>query len=224
VNTQIWKACGTAFERISDADLWEAHLKAKKNFISLMKDKIQSRNKRLNLSDPLPEIDENSLIIGFGRRFATYKRAILIFRDLERLKKILNTPGRPVYLVFAGKAHPNDGPGKEFLSQVLRMTKEPGLAGKVFFLENYDISLARAMVSGVDVWLNTPRRPQEASGTSGMKAAINGVLNLSIYDGWWVEGYNGKNGWVVGDESLEPEHEENDQRDSESLYNILETQ
>jgi len=211
-------------ERISDADLWEAHLKAKKNFISLMKDKIQSRNKRLNLSDPLPEIDENSLIIGFGRRFATYKRAILIFRDLERLKKILNTPGRPVYLVFAGKAHPNDGPGKEFLSQVLRMTKEPGLAGKVFFLENYDISLARAMVSGVDVWLNTPRRPQEASGTSGMKAAINGVLNLSIYDGWWVEGYNGKNGWVVGDESLEPEHEENDQRDSESLYNILETQ
>lgn len=211
-------------QRVSDDDLWEAHLKAKRNFIALMKEKVIARNERLGIDDPVPVIDENALIIGFGRRFATYKRAVLIFQDIERLKKLLNMEGKPVYLVFAGKAHPNDGPGKDFLSRVLHMTKEPGLEGKVFFLENYDISLARAMLSGVDVWLNTPRRPQEASGTSGMKAAVNGVINLSVYDGWWVEGYNGRNGWVVGDESLEPESEANDARDAESLYDILEMQ
>ncbi|NPV87994.1 alpha-glucan family phosphorylase [Coprothermobacteraceae bacterium] len=209
-------------ERIPDQTLWDAHLKAKKRFIEFLQDNLRRRNERLGIQADVPQIPEDALIIGFARRFATYKRAVLIFKDLERLKRILNDSERPVYLVFAGKAHPKDEAGKDFLRQVYQITQHPDFAGKVFLLEDYDIALARNMVSGVDVWLNNPRRPQEASGTSGMKAAINGVLNLSVYDGWWVEGYTGNNGWVVGEESLEAETEEGDWRDAESLYEILE--
>ncbi|AIF68914.1 alpha-glucan phosphorylase [Palaeococcus pacificus DY20341] len=211
-----------AVEVIPDEELWEAHLKAKKDFIKLIQRKIMRRNKRLGINEPIPEIDENALIIGFARRFATYKRATLLLSDLERLKKIVNNPEKPVYIVFAGKAHPRDDAGKEFLRKVYEVSQMPEFKGKIIVFENYDMGSARLMVAGVDVWLNNPRRPLEASGTSGMKAGLNGVLNLSTYDGWWVEGYNGKNGWVIGDETTEPESEEDDYRDAQSLYELLE--
>ncbi|ACJ15676.1 maltodextrin phosphorylase [Thermococcus onnurineus NA1] len=211
-----------AIERIPDEELWEAHLKAKREFIELLKRKIRARNERLGIDDPLPEIDENALIIGFARRFATYKRATLLFTDIERLKRLLNNPERPVYIVFGGKAHPMDEAGKEFLKKVYEASQMPEFRGKIFVLENYDMGSARLMVAGVDLWLNNPRRPMEASGTSGMKAGLNGVLNASIYEGWWVEGYNGRNGWIIGEESTEPETEADDIKDAESLYNLLE--
>ena len=211
-----------AVERIPDEELWEAHLEAKRQFIEFLRTKVLRRNERLGTDDPLPTMDENALIIGFARRFATYKRATLLFTDLERLKGILNNPERPVYIVFGGKAHPMDEGGKEFLRRVYEVSQMPEFRGRIFLIENYDMGTARLMVAGVDVWLNTPRRPLEASGTSGMKAGLNGVLNASIYDGWWVEGYNGKNGWVVGDESTEPETEEDDYKDAQALYELLE--
>lgn len=211
-----------AVERIPDEELWEAHLQAKREFIDLLRRKAIERNKRLGVDDPIPNIDENALIIGFARRFATYKRATLLLTDLERLKKIVNNPERPVYIVFGGKAHLRDDGGKEFLRRVYEVSKMPEFRGKIFVMENYDMGSARLMVAGVDVWLNNPRRPMEASGTSGMKAGLNGVLNVSIYDGWWVEGYNGKNGWVIGEETTEPETEADDPKDAESLYTLLE--
>jgi len=211
-----------AVERIPDEELWEAHLEAKRQFIELLRRKAIKRNERLGIDDPIPAIDENSLIIGFARRFATYKRAVLVLSDLERLKRLLNNPERPIYIVFGGKAHPRDEAGKEFLKRVYEVSQMSDFKGKIFIMENYDMGSARLMVAGVDVWLNTPRRPLEASGTSGMKAGLNGVLNLSIYDGWWVEGYNGKNGWVIGEETTEPESEANDPKDAQSLYDLLE--
>ncbi|WP_297501848.1 maltodextrin phosphorylase [Thermococcus sp.] len=211
-----------AVEKIPNEELWEAHLEAKRQFIELLRRKAIERNERLGIDDPIPAMDENALIIGFARRFATYKRATLILSDLERLKKILNDPERPVYIVFGGKAHPMDEAGKEFLRRVYEVSLMPEFRGKIFVMENYDMGSAKFMVAGVDVWLNNPRRPLEASGTSGMKAGLNGVLNVSIYDGWWVEGYNGKNGWVIGEETTEPETEAEDAKDAESLYRLLE--
>jgi starch phosphorylase len=176
---------------------------------------------QLDATDSL--FDPEVLTIGFARRFATYKRATLLFTDVERLKHILNNqPGRPVQIIFAGKAHPADEPGKDFIRQVYNRAKEPGLAGRIVFLENYDINMARYLVQGVDVWLNNPRRPNEASGTSGQKAALNGVPNLSISDGWWVEGYNSANGWVIGQTKDYSDQETHDWEDSQSLYRLLE--
>src|SRR5690606_22843513 len=140
-------------------------------------------------------LDPNALTLGFARRFATYKRATLIFQDPERLKRILNDPERPVQLIFSGKAHPRDEPGKALIRRIYELSQEPGFAGKIIFLENYDMNVARHLISGVDVWLNNPRRPYEASGTSGQKAALSGAPNFSVLDGWWREAYNGKNGW-----------------------------
>ncbi|NJE06022.1 glycosyltransferase family 1 protein [Thermococcus sp. M36] len=211
-----------AVESIPDEELWEAHLEAKRQFIAFLRRKVMQRNERLGVDEPLPAMDENALIIGFARRFATYKRATLLFTDLERLRKILNDPERPVYIVFGGKAHPMDEAGKEFLRRVYEVSQMPEFRGKIFVVENYDMGSARLMVAGVDVWLNNPRRPMEASGTSGMKAGLNGVLNASIYDGWWVEGYNGKNGWVIGEETTEPETEADDPKDAQALYELLE--
>ncbi len=164
----------------------------------------------------------DALTIGYARRFAPYKRAPLIFYDLLKAQEIFDDPGRPVQIIFAGKAHPRDTEGKEFLRKVVDMTHQHPFFGKVIFLENYDINIARHLTSGCDVWLNTPRRPLEASGTSGEKGAINGVLHLSILDGWWNEAYNGKNGWAIGgklEDNLSPE--EVDRRDAESLYDVL---
>ncbi len=166
-------------------------------------------------------LDPYVLTIGFCRRFATYKRANLIFSDLERLLKIVNQPNRPVQIIFSGKAHPADEPGKQIIQEVYRIVKNAANGGRLVFLEDYDINLARYLVQGVDVWMNNPRRPNEASGTSGMKAALNGVLNFSVLDGWWREAYNGLNGWAIGQDA-DPEAEGQDEADAASLYEVLE--
>jgi starch phosphorylase len=167
-------------------------------------------------------LNPKALTIGFARRFATYKRANLILRDVNRLMSIINRPHQPVQIIFAGKAHPADEPGKQIIQEVYRAVKKSEAGGRLVFLEDYDMNLARYLVQGVDVWLNTPRRPNEASGTSGQKAALNGVLNFSILDGWWREGFNGKNGWAIGDEQDRENNELQDAADAESLYDTLE--
>jgi starch phosphorylase len=169
-------------------------------------------------------LDPNALTIGFARRFATYKRGALVMRDPERLLKIVNDAQRPVQIIFAGKAHPMDEPGKLIIQQVYRTLKRAEYGGRIVFLEDYDINLARYLVQGVDVWMNNPRRPMEASGTSGMKAALNGALNFSVLDGWWQEGYNGDNGWAIGDETELANLDEQDAKDAASLYDTLENQ
>jgi starch phosphorylase len=169
-------------------------------------------------------IDPYVLTIGFARRFATYKRADLILRDVERLLKIINRPNMPVQIIFAGKAHPADEPGKQLIQQIYRTVKQAEMGGRLVFLEDYDINIARYLVQGVDVWLNTPRRPMEASGTSGMKAALNGGLNFSVLDGWWREAYNGRNGWAIGEDKDPQAPEFQDQADALSLYSTLENE
>jgi len=169
-------------------------------------------------------IDPYVLTIGFARRFATYKRAALILRDVERLLNIINRPNLPVQIIFAGKAHPADEPGKQLIQQIYRTVKKAETSGRLVFLEDYDMNIARYLVQGVDVWLNTPRRPMEASGTSGMKAALNGGLNFSVLDGWWREAYNGRNGWAIGEDKDPEAPEIQDQADAQSLYSTLENE
>jgi starch phosphorylase len=169
-------------------------------------------------------MDANVLTIGFARRFATYKRAGLLFRDIDRLLKLVNRPDMPVQFIFAGKAHPADDPGKRVIQDLYRIIKRAEFAGRLMFIEDYDQNIARNLVQGCDVWLNTPRRPHEASGTSGQKAAINGLLNCSILDGWWPEGFNGDNGWTIGGEEQLATEEAQDAADSESLFKLLETE
>ena len=169
-------------------------------------------------------INPYALTIGFARRFATYKRADLIISDVERLVDIINRPNMPVQIIFAGKAHPADQPGKQIIQEVYRQVKRAEMGGRLVFLEDYDINLARYLVQGVDVWLNTPRRPMEASGTSGMKAAINGALNFSVLDGWWREAYNGENGWAIGKDVDGDNSPAQDKKDADDLYDILENE
>ncbi len=169
-------------------------------------------------------LDPNALTIGFARRFAPYKRANLILRDMDRLLSLINRPGMPLQIIFAGKSHPDHEGGKMLIQEVYRAVKRPESGGRLVFLEEYDMNLARFLVQGVDVWLNTPRRPNEASGTSGQKAALNGVLNFSVLDGWWREGYNGKNGWAIGEDKDYDNPDQRDQLDAESLYDILENE
>jgi starch phosphorylase len=165
----------------------------------------------------------NTLLIGFARRFATYKRAGMIFKDLERLARLVNDPDRPVILVFAGKAHPNDVPGQALLSHIFRISLRPEFQGRIILLENYNLSMTRELLPGVDVWLNTPEYPLEACGTSGMKAAINGAVNLSVLDGWWAEAWNGENGWgITPHPGFDPETR--NRLETEELMNILEFQ
>jgi glycogen phosphorylase len=189
--------------KVENRTLWQAHLAAKRRMIT-----------ELNL--PIPE---SACVIGFARRFATYKRATLIFQDLNRFLQIVNHRDGPVYFVFAGKAHPSDMGGQELVRRIVQITKSDLFKGKVFFIPNYDISVAKRLVQGVDVWLNTPIRPMEASGTSGQKAALNGVLNCSVLDGWWDEGYNGQNGFAIRDDGT---FTDGDGCDADSLYRILE--
>ena len=164
------------------------------------------------------------LTVGFARRFATYKRAGLLFSDIDRLARMLFDEERPVQIVFAGKAHPADRPGQRVIQEIFQRSRSPQLRGRVYILENYDMRVARFLVQGVDVWLNNPRRPLEASGTSGMKAAQNGVPNVSVLDGWWDEGYEGDNGWAIGDRDIDPDEAAQDWRDSQDLYRLLEEQ
>ena len=210
-------------------DLWEVrrHLKNKLVNFANERTRMQWRNGTLTPSQVVSGgvfLEPYSLTIGFARRFATYKRANLLFRDFDRLLKIINNPHMPVQIIFAGKAHPADEPGKLIIQQVYRAVKESRSGGRLIFLEDYDINLARYLVQGVDVWMNNPRRPNEASGTSGMKAALNGALNFSVLDGWWREGYNSKNGWSIGSESEYSNPEEQDTADAYSIYETLENQ
>jgi starch phosphorylase len=167
-------------------------------------------------------LDPNALTIGYARRFAAYKRPELIFRDAERLARILTAAGRPVQIVFAGKAHPADDPAKHHLQRVFRRALDPMFGGRVAFIDDYDLHVAHLLVQGCDVWLNNPRKPLEASGTSGMKAALNGVPHLSIGDGWWAEGYTGDNGWLIDGGADVHDYEGSDAADAEALYGLLE--
>ncbi len=212
---------------IPDEKLWQEHVKRKEKLIEVVKKNLTERYKRSGYSyeeinEILSKLNPNALTIGFARRFATYKRATLIFKDIERLTQILNQENKPVQLIFAGKAHPADTEGQDLIKQIHEISLMPQFKGKIFILENYNIAIARYLISGVDVWLNNPRRPMEASGTSGEKASINGVVNCSVLDGWWAEGYDTTNGWAIGTENNYDSYEIQDNNDSNSLYSILE--
>jgi starch phosphorylase len=214
-------------DEIPDDELWNVHLERKEALIAYARRHLRDQHLRLGEgSVQIAEIErmlnKDALIIGFARRFATYKRATLIFRNFDRLNRIVNNPQRPVQIIFAGKAHPADEPGKALIEQVYRFSRSDALRGKIIFLENYDIDMARYLVSGTDLWLNNPIRPHEASGTSGQKAALNGQPNCSILDGWWAEGYNGKNGWAIGEEREYHDTNVQAEADSLSLYRLLE--
>ena len=220
---EVWEN----INNIPNQELWEIHQKRKQKLLEIVKESTTNRLRRSGYSyeeinDITSKLNPNALTIGFARRFATYKRATLIFRDLERITQILNNAERPVQLIFAGKAHPADKEGQDLIKRIHEISMMPQFKGKIILLENYNIGIARHLVSGVDVWLNNPRRPMEASGTSGEKASVNGVVNFSILDGWWAEGYNTKNGWAIGTNSEYDSYEEQDIADSESIYNILE--
>ncbi len=215
-------------DAIPDPELWAVRVHLKRKLAFYMLDRVRQRWIKGGYH-PVQAIASGALLdpyvltIGFARRFATYKRASLIFSDLPRLLELLNRPNRPVQIVFAGKSHPADEPGKMLIQEVYRIVKKAENGGRLVFLEDYDMNLARYLVQGVDVWLNTPRRPNEASGTSGMKAAMNGVLNFSVLDGWWREGYSGENGWAIGNDT-DLDEEVRDEEDAKSLYDVLENQ
>ena len=214
---------------IPDAQLWETHQQLKRRLIDFVRDRERQRRERLGES---PEsirrvnriLDPEILTVGFARRFATYKRGVLLFSDKERLKRLVNDATRPVQFIFAGKAHPRDEAGKALIQEVYKFSREPGLETRVIFVEDYDSYIARRLVQGVDLWLNHPLRPLEASGTSGMKSAPNGGINLSVLDGWWREGFNGSNGWAIGAEIDDGTTEFQNEVDASSLYQLLENQ
>ena len=204
---------------IPDEALWAYRNDLRRRLIRFAKDHVAKRS----LSIPC-ELDPDALTIGFARRFATYKRAPLLFTDMERTRALFNNPERPIQILYAGKSHPEDEAGKQFIRQILDAARQPGFQGRIAFLENYNIEIGRMLVSGCDIWLNNPRSPMEASGTSGQKVAVHGGLNLSVLDGWWPEGYNGENGWAIGHGYADGSfgEEELDRRDAESLYRQLE--
>ena len=220
---KVWEK----INNIPDKTLWETHQDRKEKLLKLVKDNTTQRLRRSGYSyeeinEITSKLNPNALTIGFARRFATYKRATLIFKDLERITQILNNTDKPVVLVFAGKAHPADRYGADLIKQIHEVSMMPQFKGKIFILENYSIEISRYLVSGVDVWLNNPRRPMEASGTSGQKASVNGVINFSVLDGWWAEGYNQENGWTIGTNAEYNSYEEQDIADSQSMYRTLE--
>ncbi|MBQ3415190.1 MAG: alpha-glucan family phosphorylase [Clostridia bacterium] len=215
-------------KNIPDKELWEIHKDRKEKLIQHVKENTINRLRRSGYNyDEIMEIvsklDPNNLTIGFARRFATYKRATLIFKDIERITQILNNETKPVQLIFAGKAHPADKEGQDLIRYIHEISMMPQFKGKIFLLENYNIAMSRYLVSGVDVWLNNPRRPMEASGTSGQKASVNGVINFSVLDGWWAEGYTQTNGWTIGTNAEFDSYEAQDIADSTSMYNTLES-
>lgn len=222
---QTWEA----IETIPDAELWEIRRHLKRKLVAYMRERARIQWLKGDVH-PVQVVasgvllDPYALTIGFARRFATYKRANLILRDIERLNDITNCPNLPVQIIFAGLAHPADEPGKLLIQEVYRKVKKAENGGRLVFLEGYDMNLAQYLIQGVDVWLNTPRRPKEASGTSGQKAALNGVLNFSVLDGWWREGYNGSNGWAIGEDKEYDDPDVQDESDTESLYDTLENQ
>lgn len=214
---------------VYDAELWETHRTLKADLVRFVRREVAGQRRRDGYSQDLIDaaanaLDPEALTIGFARRFATYKRANLIFTDAQRLRRILLDPQRPVQLVFSGKAHPADHPGQDMLRTVYGASLDPDLRARIVFIEDYDINVGRHLVQGVDVWLNNPRRPQEASGTSGQKVLLNGGLNLSVLDGWWAEAYDGLNGFAIGDGLSRVHVGDQDRCDAEALYHVLESQ
>ena len=214
-------------KNIPDDKLWSAHVERKRKLINLVKENTTERLRRSGYSyeeinEIVSKLNPDALTIGFARRFATYKRATLIFKDIERMTQIMNNPGKPIQLIFAGKAHPADKEGQDLIKYIHEVSMMPQFKGKLFLLENYNIAMSRYLVSGVDVWLNNPRRPMEASGTSGQKASVNGVINFSVLDGWWAEGYTQNNGWTIGTNAEYDSYEAQDMADSQSIYKTLE--
>jgi len=221
----VWKKV----DNIPNAELWRTHERRRERLVVYARGRLRLQLERrgatpseINRADEV--LDPEALTIGFARRFATYKRGTLIFRNIERLAAILNNKDRPVQIIFAGKAHPRDHGGKELIAEIVHVCRRPEFRRRMVFIEDYDINVARVMVQGVDIWLNNPRRPFEASGTSGMKACINGGLNLSILDGWWCEGYNGDNGWAIGagEEYSDNDRTYQDDIESRAIYDLLE--
>jgi starch phosphorylase len=210
---------------IADAELWEIHQVLKARLLSFVRRRLAERRQRLGLPEPdrVP-LGAETLTLGFARRFATYKRADLLFRDLDRLARIVNDPERPLQILYSGKAHPRDAEGKALAQKVANLEHDPRFAGRIVFLENYSMHIARQLVQGVDAWLNTPRRPLEACGTSGQKCIVNGVLNCSILDGWWAEAYDGANGFGIGHGEVHGDPEVQDERDALALFKVLETE
>lgn len=210
--------------KIADGELWETHMLLKRNLIHAVRDAVKSQHARRKEAPPRVEgiLNPSVLTIGFSRRFATYKRATLLFEDMDRFKKIVLNPEAPVQFIFAGKAHPKDEPGKGLIQQIFTLARDPQMKGRLVFVEDYDIGIARQLVQGVDVWLNNPERPLEACGTSGMKVALNGGLNCSILDGWWDEAYDGKNGFAIGNGLIHADGKVQRKRDAEDLYSVLE--
>jgi starch phosphorylase len=216
----------TGIRAVPDQELWAAHRSQKERLIRFVRERVRQQSARHGLSpDELREVEgllnPHALTIGFARRFATYKRAVLVISDLERVRALLGDPERPVQILFAGKAHPADRAGQDVIRRLFLLTQGE-FRGRILFLEDYDIEMARMLVQGCDVWLNTPRRPQEASGTSGQKSPVNGGVNVSILDGWWVEGFRGDNGWAIGDVLASGDAEQQDAEDAASLYHVLE--
>ena len=222
-NEEIWHD----IYQVPDAEIWETRMALKKKLVAYIREKF-TENWLKNQGDPsrvmslLERINPNALMIGFCRRFATYKRAHLLFTDIERLSKIVNNPERPVLFFFSGKAHPADGAGQGLIKKIYEISQRPEFLGKIIFLEDYDMQLARRLVSGVDIWMNTPTRPLEASGTSGEKAEMNGVVNLSVLDGWWVEGYRDGAGWALPQKRTYDNQTYQDQLDASTIYSMLE--
>ncbi len=214
-------------ERVSDRDLWDAHIRQKRELAHFARGRLRSQFARHGeapsvLAELEKALDPDVLTIGFARRFATYKRAGLLFSDLDRLARLVWNEDRPVQIVFAGKAHPADRPGQRVIQEIFQRSRSRELRGRIFIVEDYNMRVARFLVQGVDVWLNNPRRPLEASGTSGMKAAQNGVPNVSVLDGWWDEGFDGDNGWAIGGRETDLDEAAQDWRDAQDLYRILE--
>ena len=224
-NQSIWEA----IYNVSDETIWETRQGLKNKLIAYIREEFRSSWLK-NQGDPsrvvslMQKINPNALLIGFGRRFATYKRAHLLFTDLDRLAKIVNNPDYPVQFLFTGKAHPHDGAGQGLIKKIIEISRRPEFLGKIIFLENYDMQLARRLVSGVDIWLNTPTRPLEASGTSGEKALMNGVVNFSVLDGWWLEGYRPGAGWALTEKRTYQNQDYQDQLDAATIYSILENE
>jgi len=220
---RFWERVG----RVPDRELWEAHLHQKRELAVFARQRLVAQLARhgespATLTELAQALDPEVLTIGFARRFATYKRAALIFTDIDRLVRLVHDANRPVQFIFAGKAHPADRPGQQVIQSIFARSRSPELRGRVFVLEDYDMRIAKLMVRGVDVWLNNPRRPLEASGTSGMKASANGIVNLSVLDGWWDEGWTGDNGWAIGGRATTPDEGAQDWADALDLYRILE--
>jgi starch phosphorylase len=224
-NEHIWEA----IYKVPDEEIWNTRMAMKHKLVDFIRKQF-SESWLKNQGDPslvvslMEKINPNALLIGFGRRFATYKRAHLLFTDLDRLSKIVNNPNYPVQFLFTGKAHPHDGAGQGLIKKIIEISHRPEFLGKIIFLENYDMRLARRLVSGVDIWLNTPTRPLEASGTSGEKALMNGVVNFSVLDGWWLEGYREGAGWALTEKRTYQNQEHQDRLDAATIYSILENE